>query len=206
MSDARHAALLNAARDVVAEKGRDASMLDVARRAKASKETLYAYFGDKRGLFTALVQDNAEAVASELAMALASPDDPPQNGLHRFAVALQQLLLGEASLSINRAAIAEAPHDPSLGRLLDANGRGRVVPQLVRLLEAAHRAGHLRIESTEEAASTLIGLIIGDQQIRRLLGSAPMPEPNEMEKRASRAVAQFLTLYAVRSGENKPLA
>jgi hypothetical protein len=38
-------------------------------------------------------------------------------------------------------------------------------------------------------------LAIGDQQVRRLLGVLPMPEPERMEARAEWAVRGFLTLF-----------
>ena len=48
---------------VLAERGYGgASMREIAGRAQASKETLYAWFGDKRGLFEELVRWQAERV------------------------------------------------------------------------------------------------------------------------------------------------
>ena len=41
----------------------------------------------------------------------------------------------------------------------------------------------------------VIGLAIGDQQVRRLLGVLPMPKLEEMEARADRAVRNFLVLF-----------
>ena len=52
----------------------------------------------------------------------------------------------------------------------------------------------------------LIGLAIGDQQVRRLLGVLPMPEPEKIEARADRAVGEFLTLFARRRSPAQPAA
>jgi hypothetical protein len=41
----------------------------------------------------------------------------------------------------------------------------------------------------------LIGLAIGDRQVRQLLGALPMPEPEEMVERADRATRAFLALF-----------
>lgn len=197
--DPRAAAILEAARAVLAEKGyAAASMLDVARRARVSKETLYGRFGDKRGLFEALVRTNADTVVPALAEAMGDARLPLETTLERFAVALQTLLLGESALTVNRAAMAEAAADAALGRLLDANGRGRVVPLLAGVLERHRAAGELAYDSVEEPASTLVALVIGDQQVRRLLGALAMPTPDAIEARARRAVRQFLALYGVR--------
>ncbi len=54
-SDERRRAVLDAALTVLERQGyAGTSMLDIAREARASKETLYAWFGDKKGLFAAL--------------------------------------------------------------------------------------------------------------------------------------------------------
>ena len=59
----RRAHILDVAAKILAERGyRDTTMLEVARRASASKETLYAWFGDKLGLFEAVMRRNAGAV------------------------------------------------------------------------------------------------------------------------------------------------
>jgi AcrR family transcriptional regulator len=66
--DKRRDEILDVAIEVLSERGyRDASMLEVARRASASKETLYAWFGDKGGLFEAVIRRNAQAVQAVLA-------------------------------------------------------------------------------------------------------------------------------------------
>jgi hypothetical protein len=46
-------------------------------------------------------------------------------------------------------------------------------------------------------------LAISDQQVRRLLGVLPMPEPAEIEARAERAVRSFLSLFAPQSVSKK---
>ncbi|MGC2857396.1 TetR/AcrR family transcriptional regulator [Novispirillum sp. DQ9] len=196
-TDDRRAALLAAAREVLAEKGyTGASMLEIARRARASKETLYSHFGDKRGLFEALILDNAAEVNAALGAALeAAADMPPARALPRFCLALQRLLLGEAALVVNRAAIAEAAADPALGRLLVARGRDSTLPRLVRYLDGQRAAGRLRCDDATEAAEVLVALCMGDTQVRRLLGVLPQPDDATMARRAESATRRFLALY-----------
>lgn len=195
---ARRAAILDAARAVLAEKGyAGTSMLAIARRARASKETLYAWFGDKSGLFAAMVEDNATALNAALTEALERPD-PPQVVLPRVGDALLRLLLGDAALAVNRAAIAEAAADPALGRLLADGGRNRSLPRLATYLERQAKAHALRLDDPAEAAATFVALVIGDLQIRRLLGALPMPDEDAIAARTGQATAKFLTLYGVR--------
>ncbi len=115
-----------------------------------------------------------------------------------FASELQRLLLGEGAVVINRAAISEAASDPSFAQMLTARGRGSVVPKLEGYLEGQRTRGRLQFRGASDAADTLIGLAIGDQQIRRLLGVLPMPDDAQIEARAERAAQAFLTLFAGR--------
>ena len=191
----RREEILTVALSVLAERGyRGASMREIAVRSQASKETLYAWFGNKRGLFEELVRWQAERVDAVITPNL-ERDDDPSVVLRSFALELQRLLLGERAVVINRAAISEAPTDPAFAKILATQGRGSVVPKLERYLEGQRERGRLDFEDAGKAIDTLIGLAIGDQQIRRLLGVLPMPEPEQIEARAEWAVKQFLTMF-----------
>ena len=192
----RREEILEVTLSVLSERGyRGASMLEIARRAQASKETLYAWFGDKRGLFEELVGWQAERVEAAIAPTLERDGDDPEVVLRGFALELQRLLLGDRAVVINRAAISEATSDPTLARILAVRGRGSVVPKLERYLEGQRERGHLDFEEAGTAIDALIGLAIGDQQVRRLLGALPMPGPEEMKARAERAMRGFLALF-----------
>ena len=192
----RREEILRVALSVLAERGyRGASMREIAGRAQASKETLYAWFGDKRGLFEELVGWQAERIDAVLVPNLERDADDPSTVVRAFAVELQRLLLGERAVVINRAAISEAPTDPTFAKVLAAQGRGSIVPKLERYLEGQRERGRLVFEDTGAAVDVLIGLSIGDQQVRRLLGVLEMPEPQHIEARAERAVRGFLTLF-----------
>jgi AcrR family transcriptional regulator len=193
----RREEILEVALSVLSERGyRGASMLEIARRAQASKETLYAWFGGKRGLFEEVVRWQAELVEAAIAPNLERDVDDPEAVLRSFALELQRLLLGDRAVMINRAAISEATSDPTLARILAARGRDSVVPKLERYLEGQRERGRLDFEEVGAAIDALIGLAIGDRQVRRLLGTLPKPGPEEMEARAERAMRGFLTLFA----------
>lgn len=189
--------ILDVALAVLAERGyRDASMREIARRARASKETLYSWFGDKSGLFEQLVSWQAERLDEAFARSLEPDGDDPKAVLRAFAVELLRLLLGERAIVINRVAISEFPTDPTFARILASRGRGSVVPKLGRYLEEQQARGRFRFQDAEYVAEVFVGLVVGDQQVRRLLGSLSEPEPAQVEARAERAVEAFLTLFA----------
>ena len=200
----RREEILEVALSVLAERGyRGASMREVAVRSRASKETLYAWFGNKRGLFEELVRWQAQQVDAVIAPNLDRDGEDTSEVLRAFAVELQRLLLGDRAVVINRAAISEAPTDPTFAEVLAAQGRGSVVPKLSRYLEGQRKRGRLEFEEAGAAIDALIGLAIGDQQVRRLLGVLPMPGPEQIEARAERAVHGFLELFnpSTHSGE-----
>jgi AcrR family transcriptional regulator len=195
-SVARREEILKVALSVLAERGyRGASMREIAERAHASKETLYAWFGDKRGLFGELVSWQAERLDGALVSSLELDADDPSEVLRAFAVELQRLLLGDRAVVINRVAISEATSDPTFAQILATKGRGSVLPKLERYLEGQRERGLLDFEDAGRTVDTLIGLTIADQQVRRLLGVLPMPGPEQIEARAERAVRGFLTLF-----------
>jgi AcrR family transcriptional regulator len=198
--DRRRGEILDAAFSVLAERGyRGASTREIAERARASKETLYSWFGDKRGLFEELIRRQAEGVGEALSASLERGTEEPAVVLRAFAVELLRLLLGERAVVINRAAISEAAADPTFARILTAGGRSSIVPKLESYLEGQRSRGRLDFGpfgDASAAAEALIGLTIGDRQVRRLLGTLPMPEPEQIEALAERAVAGFLKLFA----------
>ncbi len=193
--DKRRQEIISVAVEVLAERGyRDASMLEVARRASASKETLYAWFGDKRGLFEAVICRNAESVQAVLARHLVG-DARIEVALTDFGRALVDLLLGESAVAINRAAISEARSDPSLAEILARSGRESTLPDFLLFLERQRERGALSLDSPSEAAEDFLGLLLGDTQTRRLLGLLPAPKKAQREARARRAARNFLRLY-----------
>ena len=77
--EARTHQIANAAYALLEERGYGGmSMLAVAKRARASNETLYRWFGDKTGLFRALIEINARSVTERLDNA---PGDDPREAL-----------------------------------------------------------------------------------------------------------------------------
>lgn len=193
--DLRREQVLDAALALLQAAGyRDTTMLQVASRAQASKNTLYRFFPTKQALFAALVARAAAQMNAELAQALAA-DRPPQPVLRDFAAHLLRLLTGPVSLAINRAAIAEAESAPELARTLAAQGREHTAPLFMRYLDECVERGQLRALDAAQAFDTLLGLALGDLQVRLLLGVARAPSARQIDERAGRAAAQFLALY-----------
>lgn len=169
------------------------SMQGIARQARCSNETLYSWYGDKRGLFTALVTRNAAEVRALLEEDLARGGDA-MAGLERIAPKLLALLLGERAVALNRAAAADAGGE--LGAAISAAGRESVLPLIARTLERAREEGRLRFDAgaEAEAAGLFMDLLAGDLQIRRVIGRAPPPDEAFVAARARQALARLRRL------------
>jgi AcrR family transcriptional regulator len=185
----RRRRILDAALDVLAERGyQRATMLAVASRAGASKETLYAWFGSREGLFRALIETNADASVRQVEQALASDDDPGRVLTH-YAENLLALLTDRGSVVLNRAAMTSS----ELATVLLASGRHRAGPAVANYLARLDADGYLRIDDPDSAFRLLYGLVVQDTQISVLLGQDP-PSAVARSTQARRAVERFLVL------------
>ena len=188
----RHDAITQAAYALLAEKGYDGtSMLSIAKAAKASNETLYRWYGDKRGLFEAMVRDNAAEVKTMLEAEMSS-GGRPIDALRTIAPVLLSMLLGERAILLNRAAAS----DPSgeLGAAIAMGGRDAVQPLIAAVIEG------IETEVTPQGmskADLFLGLLIGDAQIRRVLGVMPALPEDQIQARSNAAIAAFLKVLSV---------
>lgn len=169
------------------------TMQAIAREARASMETLYRWYGDKTGLFCALIARNTAEVAETLREATEAAL-PLSDLLDRVGTALLAMLLGPRAVALNRAAAADATG--TLGQALAQGGRETLLPQLCRMIDGARAAGHLQGAPAEALTDLWLSLLIGDLQIRRATGALPPPEPETLSKRAQAARDHLLRLYA----------
>ena len=170
-----------------------ASMLAIAKAAKASNETLYNWYGDKTGLFKALVLRNAEQVKQQLDEGL-DGNARPLRLLQSLGPRLLALLVSPRAVQLNRAAAADPTGE--LGAVISERGRETVAPLIGKVMERARSEGDLVFDSTEEAVGLYLNLLVGDLQIRRAIGRAPPMEEAAITQRANQAFAHFMKLCA----------
>jgi AcrR family transcriptional regulator len=161
------------------------SMQGIAKQARASNETLYNWYGDKQGLFQALVTRNAEEVKEHLESELETDHDAISI-LGTLGPKLLNLLTGDRAVALNRAAAADSRGE--LGATLSKAGREAVFPLLERVLLRARDEGALTFDNSGEAVALYLDLLIGDQQIRRVIGRLPQPSETFCQERSARAV------------------
>lgn len=185
----REAQIAEAAYTVLAEKGFSGmSMLAIAKAAKASNETLYRWYGDKTGLFRALITRNASDVSERLDEILLG-GGAAEVALETMGAALLDMLLSDRAISLNRAAAADPGN--SLGQVLAEAGRGAVFPRLVQLFVRLRAKGRVDLPAPE-AAALWVDLLVGDWQVRMVTGAMPPPDAEARAARVQRAVHMIL--------------
>ncbi len=185
-------AIEQAAYDLIEEKGfLGMSMLAIAKRARASNETLYNWYGDKNGLFKTLIENNAAETKALLENAASNPRNPLST-LEKLGPTLLDLLLGERAIALNRAAAADPTGE--LGKLLSAAGKETVFPLIVDLFSQLEPVGP---QKALKAAQDYLGLLVGDMQIRRAIGAINKPIKSEMQTRSENALAALRLIYQI---------
>lgn len=167
------------------------TMLAIAREARASNETLYRWYGDKTGLFRALVARNADAVRLMLTRRAPQQDDPLET-LALLGPELIDLLSHPRAIALNRAAAADRSGE--LAAAIAAAGRETVGPLIAQVLIAARERGALRFDDPQAALALYLDLLIGDLQHRRVIGLIAAPPPDQRSARSAKALSRLRRL------------
>lgn len=140
--------LLSAAAEVFAERGLDAPLEDVARRANVSIGTLYNHFANRDALVDAVFPDRLFTALDRLATdALAAED--PWDGFVTYVEGLFQLHAEDQGLS--DALALRRPIPPEV-----AAACARGLRHLSEILTRAQRCGRLRPDFTITDLSALV--------------------------------------------------
>ncbi|MGH1539587.1 MAG: TetR/AcrR family transcriptional regulator [Arenicella sp.] len=193
--DIRRQQIQAAAYELLEDKGYKAtSMLAIAKQAKASNETLYAWYGSKQNLFRALITDNAAEVTATIKQALTQETDL-KKALNRIGPLLLTLVLSDKAIALNRAAAADANETKVLGETLASAGKNAVQPLIQELFEQARARQTIDFDDKEQISNVYLSLLIGDLQIRRVTGAIPKVTKAQINRRSSQAVTLLLTLF-----------
>jgi TetR/AcrR family transcriptional repressor of mexJK operon len=189
MSQLNRERVLRAATRSFLAHGYGSSVEAIARRAGVAKQTVYEHFDSKDALFQEAVRGLARGV-------LVTLDDTPRDlraALTRFALAYRRRVLGAQGIAMFRALVPEVPRFRPLARSMYAAGAGQTVRRLAGCLQKAMDAGQLRRDDPELAAELLMGMLVGQDRIKRLFGVANGKAGDA--QRAERIVDCFLRAY-----------
>ncbi len=177
---ARRDAILVAATELIAERGAaQLSMSAVARRAKASKETLYRHFGDRTGLLVAALERFAANALGTVPPG--APDESLEEGLQRMGRWYLELALRPEVLSFTRFVAGSAEESPALGRAFTTLVTDPMVGAVRELLSAYGSPG-----DAAALAEAYLGLLQGKLWNRALLEPELRPTAAAIEAQAMR--------------------
>lgn len=139
---ARKHAFLEAAREVFLEQGYEgASVNEVVRRAGGSLATLYAQFGNKEGLFQAVLFDQHDRFTHDITPPESALDQPIERGLQTIGEHLVRALLAAQHLAFYRLIIGEGRKFPPQLRHYIATGGAERVRGVIANVLRRHRVG-----------------------------------------------------------------
>ena len=136
-------AMLDAASEVIAERGVTAPVEAIAKRAGVSKQTLYNRYGGKGGLIQALIRRRIDSLTGPLTGGAEGAQ--PESVLAAFARDLMTTMLTPTSLAMTRMAIQGAVEMPGIAEAVFDGGARVSRARLADYLRAESAAGRLAV-------------------------------------------------------------
>jgi TetR/AcrR family transcriptional regulator, mexJK operon transcriptional repressor len=190
----RAESLLDVATEVFLDKGfKGASMSEIARRAGASKQTLYTRYPSKAALFAALVERKAAHLFA--AIGPLGEGRSLRETLVHCGSELLELIVSEDARGVHRVVIAECLEFPELGEIFWERGPGKTRAMLASYLRAQQKLGNIHCGDPEQAVEVLLGLLVSGASLRVWLGLPPVFAKTPVQRRAwvNFAVDTFLS-------------
>ena len=195
LSSVKRQKILEVATELFLEKGYGtASTSELVRRVGGSKTTIYSHFGDKAGLFTAIVDELLKDT-------VAYSDTLDLGGLSvreaLLAVAIQHLkvVLSPRYIGLIRVVAAEVNRFPELGKAFYEHGPGKSYANFQNFLEGRVEAGELAVEDPSRATDQFFGTLLHREVLARMYGVKTAPLRGRADIAAT-IVDEFLDRYA----------
>jgi len=190
----RRKAILDAAYTLFVTRGYESvSLDDILAISGGSKSTVYKFFGNKRGVLTAVTECLAGKVTEQMSV-------PPTQGetiresLKRMGMSVGRLVMSETAISQFQLAIRNLTVDPELSRIWYEHGPTKGFSGFSEYLRREAQAGRLKVKDPDRAAQLFLGMISFKDNLRMLVGGAP-PTEAELEELVEEAVDVFLAAY-----------
>ncbi|MDX2222326.1 MAG: TetR/AcrR family transcriptional regulator [Rhodospirillaceae bacterium] len=195
----RRDAIIAAAEEVFLDKGFASASVDaVARRANASKATIYAHFGNKIGLFRAILGNKLKDAFAPLAAANL-PALPADQVLRRVGTSFLTLMLSPTAIKFYRVMTSQGPEFPDLAQTWFENGPKVAIGKVAQFLRDRTAAGELSVERPEQAAEFFLMMLRGVLHLRAVTGLDQPPFDAAIAAKVDAAVLLFMAAYGVKS-------
>jgi AcrR family transcriptional regulator len=190
----KNEAILDAASDVIFERGLAAPLDEVARRAGVSKQTIYNHYGSKGDLVRALIERRSKSIAAPLE--LPGAEATPVETLAAYAEALLRTVMIDRGVVLFRLMIANAGQDTTLVRAALPSGFRGARGRLTDFLRREASAGRLAIDDPVQGADFFVGMVVGNHQLEALLGLPAQLSGESVPRIAREAASRFVRAYA----------
>lgn len=191
--ESKRAAILRAAAEVFAERGLDAPLEAIAKRAQVSKQTVYNRFGGKDALLRLVVEAQKDGIIA--ALDAPGADASIEDALTGYAEALLRVCSAPLPLALLRMAIAAARTHPELARAIFEAGPKASRQRLAAYLRREAEQGHFARCDAHMAAEAFAGLVSGQVLLSQLLGAGPDLDGAALHARARECARRFLLAY-----------
>lgn len=188
--------LIEVATRLFLDRGFDATSLDaVAEAARVSKPTVYSRYGDKRGLFAAVLRREISRWLAPLSaaaeMQLGSPSDiSVEQRLLEIGREMLMFTCGPDALAFSRMMTSQAMNFPDIAKLGREEGWLKAVATTARFFDHLVAQGALDIEDTGIAAEVFLDVVVGHTHRMATFGTVMEMKP--AEKRMRSAIRLFL--------------
>jgi AcrR family transcriptional regulator len=191
---AKNEAILDAASDVIFERGLGAPLDEVARRAGVSKQTIYNHYGSKGDLLRALIERRSKTISAPLE--LPGAEAMPVETLAAYAEALLRTIMIDRGVALIRLMIAGAGQDTELANTALPGGFRGARHRLTDFLRREASVGRLAIDDPVQAADFFVGMVVSNHQLEALLGLTAQLTDESVPRIAREAARVFVRAYA----------
>ncbi|WP_438864605.1 TetR/AcrR family transcriptional regulator C-terminal domain-containing protein [Neptunicella sp.] len=184
--------ILDAATEVFCRNGFDAASLqEIMAEAGGSLATLYRLFGNKEGLFQAVIERTSGQMVDKLSSTFAREQDPV-DVLHAMGISFLDLLSSPQVGAIHRLLISESGRYPQLREIFIKTAPERNLRAVADYLQSLVDAGYLQLNDCYMAAQQLLSMFKGNYHMRCVLGDTVVLSDDEKKRYVENAVSIFL--------------
>jgi len=186
------AIIFDAARHEFAASGYAAtSMESVARRAGISTKTLYRLIPNKAALFEAMITNRIDLFASAVRLGACDGRDI-EAALGEALTVCGELILDSDVISLQRMILGDSEKFPEIADTFYHKAIRRTERTLANWLKAQNERGLVKLDDAEAAAGMLLGMLVFQPQRAVMFGHAPVPDREELVRRAQAVAKLFL--------------
>ncbi|MBE0497072.1 MAG: TetR/AcrR family transcriptional regulator [Campylobacterales bacterium] len=169
---ARYKKLLEVAGEVFLEEGFEkAGMNQIIQRSGGSLSTVYKIFGNKEGLFGAMLEYKMELIFEGIEQKIALHEEGLQGFLMAVGGEFLDLVSTDDAVLFHRLIISEGYRDNAkLGKLFVDHAGDKIARLITSRLEVAKEEGKIHVEDTLLAAHQFLHALKDPFLFRRVLG------------------------------------